>query len=137
VPNHIKIEIEKNTHIQAVGFSDKVKYYLSLANLLVFPSHREGFPNVPLQAGAMKCPIIASDIMGNIDIIQDQKTGSLFKAKALGDLTDKISFAIKNPEYMNTMAEANYKRISQNFTRDYVQMEIYKKYLNLLKINRK
>jgi len=132
VPESTKIEIEKNQNIISVGFSDKVKYYLSLAELVVFPSHREGFPNVPIQAGAMLCPVIASNIMGNVDIIKDNKTGILFKSKNVEDLKDKITFAINNPEYMKTLAHANFQRINKNFTREFVQTEIYNKYLELL-----
>ena len=132
VPSATKLEIKQNENITAVGFSEHVKHYLSLADLLVFPSHREGFPNVPIQAGAMHCPVIASDIMGNIDIVIHQKTGLLFKSKNVEDLVDKMIYAIENPDDMTSLATANYKRIANNFTRESVQLEIYKKYIALL-----
>ena len=41
-----------------------------ISNFLVHPSHREGFPNVLLEAGAMGTPILCSKATGNIDIVK-------------------------------------------------------------------
>src|SRR5690606_13133914 len=45
--------IKSNRNISSVGFQKDVRPYFSIANALVFPSYREGFPNVVMQAGAM------------------------------------------------------------------------------------
>src|SRR5690606_35774476 len=46
-------EITNNPNIISVGFQKDVRPYFAIANALVFPSYREGFPNVVMQAGAM------------------------------------------------------------------------------------
>ena len=53
-----------HTHlaIKCWGFQKDVRPYFAAADVLVFPSYREGLPNVPLQAGAMECALIVSDI---------------------------------------------------------------------------
>src|SRR5688572_2841205 len=58
--------------IQA-GWNDAVEYFMHLSYALVHPSHREGFPNVLLQAGALYCPVICSRIEGNVDIVDHQQ----------------------------------------------------------------
>ena len=48
---------------------------------LVFPSYREGFPNVVMQAGAMGLPSIVTDINGCNEIIEDGKNGLIILPK--------------------------------------------------------
>ena len=43
--------------------------YFKISNVLTFPSYREGFPNVVMQAGAMGLPCIVSNINGCNEII--------------------------------------------------------------------
>ncbi len=74
-------EIQKNSNIISVGYQDEVRDYIALANVLVFPSHREGFPNVVLQAGAMGLPSIVTDINGSNEIIQNNHNGIILPVK--------------------------------------------------------
>ena len=43
-----------------ISWNDAVEYFMQIADMLVHPSYREGFPNVLLQAGAMNCPVLCS-----------------------------------------------------------------------------
>ena len=64
-----KFEILNNTNIIFVGFQNDVRPFYAISNVFVFPSHREGFPNVVLQAGSMGLPCIVTDINGSNEII--------------------------------------------------------------------
>ena len=55
-------EINQNKDIISVGFQQDVRPFFAIADALAFPSYREGFPNVVMQAGAMGLPSIVSDI---------------------------------------------------------------------------
>jgi glycosyltransferase involved in cell wall biosynthesis len=81
LPENVLKQIVDDPCIINVGWSDNAEYYMSLAHYFVFPSYREGFPNVLLEAGAIQLPIVCSRIGGNIDIVTDNKTGILFKKK--------------------------------------------------------
>ena len=58
-----------------VGYKKDVRPYLLAADALVFPSYREGFPRVPLEAGAMGLPSIVTDINGCNEIIVNGENG--------------------------------------------------------------
>ena len=73
--------IKNNKSIIATGYQNDVRPYFALANALVFPSYREGFPNVVLQAGAMGLPSIVSNINGCNEIIEDQINGLIIPVK--------------------------------------------------------
>ena len=78
-PLNVETEEAINTHpnIQWVGFQRDVRPYFKVADALVFPSYREGFPNVVLQAGAMGLPSIVTDINGCNEIIIEGENGCI------------------------------------------------------------
>ena len=57
-------EIVDNPAIEAVGEQSDVRPWLAASDVFVFPSYREGFPNVVIEAGAMGLPSIVTDING-------------------------------------------------------------------------
>lgn len=68
-------ELTSNQDILSTGYQDDVRPYLAISNSLVFPSYREGFPNVVMQAGAMGLPCIVTDINGCNEIIINGENG--------------------------------------------------------------
>ncbi len=73
--------IANHIHIIPVGFQADVRPFLAVSNALVFPSYREGFPNVPMQACAMDLPCIVSDINGCNEIIIHEDNGLIIPVK--------------------------------------------------------
>ncbi|MFI5451856.1 glycosyltransferase family 4 protein [Pedobacter sp. UC225_61] len=73
--------INTNKAIIAVGYQNDVKPYLALSKALVFPSYREGFPNVPMQAGCFNLPAIVTNINGCNEIIIEGENGLIIPAK--------------------------------------------------------
>ena len=73
--------IDDNKKIIYTGFQKDVRPYFSIANILTFPSYREGFPNVVMQAGAMMLPSIVTDINGCNEIIIEGENGWIMPVK--------------------------------------------------------
>ena len=69
--------INQGDGIEAVGRQSDVRPFYANADALVFPSYREGFPNVVIEAGAMGLPSIVTDINGAREIIIDGKNEGL------------------------------------------------------------
>ena len=82
--------IEKHDKIIALGWQDDVRPYFAISNGLVFPSYREGFPNVVLQAAAMKLPCIVTNINGCNEIIINNKNGIVIPVKNTQALFDSM-----------------------------------------------
>ena len=78
--------IELNNNIITTGFQEDVRPYFAISHVLTFPSYREGFPNVVMQAGAMGLPSIVSDINGCNEIITNGLNGSIVKKKDVAAL---------------------------------------------------
>ena len=116
-------------HIQ---WTNRVEYFLSIADLLIHASHREGFPNVLLQAGAMNCPIVCSDIPGSIDIVEHDTTGLLFSVNNTDDLIDKLCYALDNSKHLEVLSKKLSTKIEDHFSRDNIHNLYYKYYLKKL-----
>lgn len=124
--------IKSNPAITHMSWSDSIEYYMSLADIFVHPSHREGFPNVILQAGAMKLPVICSDIPGNSDIIQHEKTGLMFEVKNEDELYARLKMAIENKEIREKIAPALFEEVIKLYDRKGVHEVILNNYNQLL-----
>lgn len=125
-------EIETNASIIHINWTDDVKYYMSLADYFVFPSHREGFPNVVLQAGAMELPVICSHIGGNIDIVTHSATGLIFECGNEQQLLQSIERALANGEEMQSMAKKLREEIIENYRRENTWQNILEAYKSLV-----
>ena len=88
------ISIELNEQIIAVGWKKDVRPFFAISDILVFPSYREGFPNVVMQAGAMGLKCIATNINGCNEIIIDGKNGALIPPKNEEILRTQMQLAI-------------------------------------------
>lgn len=128
--------IREHPKIVQIEWTDHVAHYLALADVLVHPSHREGFPNVLLEAGAMNVPVICSDIIGNTDLIIQQKTGLLFPVKDSEVLKEALEFAFVKREKMAQYAENLFSYIVDNFDRSKIHQEILTNYQRLLKVSK-
>jgi glycosyltransferase involved in cell wall biosynthesis len=92
-------EIEINKNIVSVGFQKDIRPYLSISDCLVFPSYREGFPNVVLQAGAMGLPSIVTNINGCNEIIIEGQNGMIIPVKNSEMLYVAMKKIISDNEY--------------------------------------
>ncbi|MEZ0007056.1 glycosyltransferase involved in cell wall biosynthesis [Flavobacterium sp. 28YEA47A] len=85
-------EIQQNKNVISVGFQEDVRKFFSIADVHVFPSYREGFPNVVIQAGAMGIPSIVTDINGSNEIIIENENGIIIPVKS----SEAIKTAMEN-----------------------------------------
>lgn len=75
LPEDVYHTIQSHPAIYCAGWQDDVRPWFAAADALAFPSYREGFPNVVMQAGAMELPCVVSDINGCNEIIIEEENG--------------------------------------------------------------
>lgn len=75
LPEEVYHTIQSHPAIYCAGWQDDVRPWFAAADALAFPSYREGFPNVVMQAGAMGLPCVVSDINGCNEIIIEGENG--------------------------------------------------------------
>lgn len=72
--------------IEYLGTTNDVRPYISNSHCVVLPSYREGAPRTLIEGASMARPIIASNVPGCRDVVEDTKTGYLCKARDKNDL---------------------------------------------------
>ena len=117
IDNEILHKIKANKNIIEAGYQEDVRPYLAISNALVFPSYREGFPNVVLQAGAMNLPAIVSNINGCNEIITHLENGLIVPVKEVTPLYESMILLIKKPSLCNSLSLNSRERIKSKYER--------------------
>lgn len=123
-----KQRISKNIQIISVGFQEDVRPYFAISDLLVFPSYREGFPNVVMQAGAMGLPSIVTNINGCNEIIIDNFNGLIIPKKDSNSLKESMHFFLENKTKFNEYSENSRNHIVEKYHCEIIWKLIVKEY---------
>ncbi|MBK7557599.1 MAG: glycosyltransferase family 4 protein [Chitinophagaceae bacterium] len=132
LPERTLQEIKTNPFITHINWSNRVEYFMHIADLFVFPSHREGFPNVLLQAGAMGLPVICSHITGNIDIVTNNETGLIFEKGNEQQMLKHLQYALEHPQQMQMMAQQLQQVINKNYRQENIWQNMLQAYKSLV-----
>ncbi len=116
-----RAEIERNPAIDAVGSQSDVRPYYVAADALVFPSYREGFPNVVLEAGAMGLPSIVTDINGSREIIIEGRNGTIVPPRDEEALYRAMRHWVTHRDEVARMAAEARPLIASRFEQGYVR----------------
>jgi glycosyltransferase involved in cell wall biosynthesis len=135
VSDESKAVLKTHPAIIHVGWSEEVEYYMHLSFALIHASYREGFPNVLLQAGAMGCPVICSRIEGNIDLVEQEKTGLLFEVRNEKELQEKMELALANPAVIRQYAENLREKVANHFDQRLIWQQLHQRYQELLGVS--
>lgn len=126
-------EIDTNPAIEAVGQQTDVRPWLLASDALVFPSYREGFPNVVIEAGSMGLPSIVTDINGSREIIVEGKNGTIVPSKDTDILMRSMRHMLIDTEWRSQLAMQAREMIESRYEQKYVWkclLTYYKEILN-------
>ena len=124
--------INEHPKIIATGYQTDVRPYFAASNALVFPSYREGFPNVVLQAAAMELPCVVSNINGCNEIIENGMNGLIVPVKQHLPLEKAMEEMFNDLELFAVLKKNTRTRIVQNYDRKEIWNEILKEYESLI-----
>jgi glycosyltransferase involved in cell wall biosynthesis len=122
--------IKSNIDIIFVGYKKDVRPYFAISDCFVFPSYREGFPNVVMQAGAMGLPCIVTDINGSNEIISDGENGLVIPPKNTEEIINKMKYVYDNKYVFNKMQSKARDIIINKYQQEQVWKSILNEYIN-------
>ena len=126
-------KIKSNNKIKSVGYQNDVRPYFSCSDVLVFPSYREGFPNVVMQAGAMGLPCIVSNINGCNEIIENNINGLIIPSKDTNALYEAMEKVLLD----KTLRLSLHKNARNLIVSRYEQSKIWQAILDEYKLHEK
>ena len=132
VSGKTRLAIERCDAIEAVGSQSDVRPWLAAADALVFPSYREGFPNVVLEAGALDLPSIVTDINGSREIIVHGQNGIIVPPRNAQALLQAMTQFVQNPQATQAMAANARQMIATRFEKSFVQKCLFDYYKQIL-----
>jgi glycosyltransferase involved in cell wall biosynthesis len=128
LPGKIKNVIDQNPRIISAGFQEDIRPWLLASDIFVFPSYREGFPNVVMQASCLQIPCIVSDINGCNELIAHKNSGLIVPPKDTRTLLHAMTSLMMSKQQQREFAENAFNFISVNFNQQYIWNELLTKY---------
>lgn len=125
-------KIDRNQNIISVGFQKDVRPFFAISHCLIFPSYREGFPNVVMQAGAMGLPSIVSNINGCNEIIIEGINGTIIPVKDPKSLFESMLKMINNEQWRYQLAGNARDNIASRYEQQIVWDAILNEYKSLI-----
>lgn len=116
-----RLGLQDAVHLPGFIPNDQLANIMVNHDLLVMPSvihsngDRDGIPNVIMEASSLKLPVVATDVCGIGEVIEDGVTGRLVKQRDTRKLADAIREQLENPQKAREMAEAAHDRVLKMF----------------------
>lgn len=120
--------IKNNKSIVYIEFQEDIREYLSISNLFVLPSYREGLPNVLIEAGSYGIPLVATNINGCNEVIINEENGILVEKKDEVDLFNAIERFIIDSKFYNEIKNNARKNIVDRYSQEYFYKELLKEF---------
>ena len=125
--------IDECEAIDAVGSQQDVRPFYENADVLVFPSYREGFPNVVIEAGAMDLPSIVTDINGSREIVVDGENGIIVQPRDEEKLYRAMTWMVEHSQERRQMAMKARQMVAERFEQGFVRTCLKDFYREILK----
>ncbi|MEY2481379.1 MAG: hypothetical protein QOI04_2306 [Verrucomicrobiota bacterium] len=109
-------ELNLDNRIILAGSRSDIEGWLAAMDLFVHTADFEGMPNVVMEAMAMGLPIVASNVDGNRDLIQDGVTGFLAPAGDAAAFAGRIDELLSNRELAHRIGEGARHYILEHFS---------------------
>lgn len=122
-------KMETETSIILCGKQTDVRPFYAAADALVFPSYREGMPNVVLEAGAMGLPSIVTDINGCNEIIVRGKNGVIIPSHDEESLYQAMLCFVSDVKLVNELSLNCRKIISEKYEQQMIWNGLLEQYL--------
>ena len=107
--------------IKYFGQSETPEIFMAKSDVLVLPSHREGFGNVIIEAASCGLPTIAYDIVGPREIIKNNVTGFLVKENSRKSFKNKMMYVYINKNKLSKIGFNAKKHVSELYNKKLVE----------------
>jgi glycosyltransferase involved in cell wall biosynthesis len=120
--------LHNNKSVILAGFQSDVRPWIMASDVFVFPSYREGFPNVVMQSCCLNVPCIVSNINGCNEIIQHEQTGIIVPVKNAEAVYRAMVTLMENMSLRQSYSQAARDYIVANFDQQFVWNELLNEY---------
>jgi glycosyltransferase involved in cell wall biosynthesis len=128
-----KIKKLELTNCTIVPFEENIWPIYDSLDIVVVPSTEpESFGLVATEAMLSKKPVIATNLGGLKEVVEDGKTGYLFENKNIEELSNKLELLINDKSLRVKMGEKGFERVNNNFSAEKYVRSFEKEYSTLI-----
>ncbi len=120
--------LKEDEDIILAGYQKDVRPFMVASDVFTFPSYREGFPNVVMQACCLEVATIVSNINGCNEIIENKKTGIIVQPKDADSLSKAMLELVVHEEKRRLFAKAGREKVVRDFDQQFVWSAIERAY---------
>jgi glycosyltransferase involved in cell wall biosynthesis len=125
-------DLNLSDHFHFAGNITNLREHLSEASLFVLPSRSEGFSNAIVEAMAASLPVVATDVGGNAEAVQEGISGLIVPPEDPQALAAAITSLLVDPSRAKAMGEAGKRRVAEKFTTEAMMEDTVAVYSKLL-----
>jgi glycosyltransferase involved in cell wall biosynthesis len=111
----VREALQKHPRIHCKEWIADPRIAYAMSDVFVFPTWREGFGNVAMEAASMELPVVVAASIGSVDTAIDGVTGLLFPTRDVAALAGKLRQMIEYPELRKRMGQAGRRRVIEEF----------------------
>ena len=128
IPQEAYKFLHEHPQVILAGFQSDVRPWLRASDIFVFPSYREGFPNVVMQACCLEVPAIVSNINGCNEIITHGETGLVVTPKESQPLAEAMKHLANDDDLRREFALKARNKVVSDFDQKYVWHQLLAEY---------
>lgn len=125
-------ELNLSDRFHFAGGITNLREHLSMADIFVLPSRSEGFSNAIVEAMAASLPVVATDVGGNAEAVQDGVSGIIVPSEDVAALSAAIVSLLSDPSQAKQMGAEGKRLAAEIFTTDAMMSQITSVYASLL-----
>jgi len=125
-------DLDLANHFRFAGGVTNLRQHLAAADIFVLPSRSEGFSNALIEAMASSLPVVATDVGGNAEAVNDGITGFVVPPEDPAAISAAILRLLSDPLQAKAMGSAGRNLVEEKFTTDAMMNQIAGAYRNLL-----
>ncbi len=98
--------------IKGLTSEDMLSFYRN-ADIFIYPSLEDAWPNPPMEAVACGCALVTTDVGGIRDFVTDRETAMICRPGDVEGMVQAVEFLIKNPDFWKKLIYNGTMRIKQ------------------------
>jgi glycosyltransferase involved in cell wall biosynthesis len=115
-----------------VGYQRDVAPYYSLFDVLLLPSGNEGTPVVAIESLAAGTPVVATDVGGVPDVVENERSGLLTRVGDIDRIADALERLARDPDLRRELGQAGRERTIPRYRVDRLVDDVDALYRELL-----